>query len=68
VTRTFVSFEADEQAFPTTGEPPGHELAARVSEALDATALAHDGPQEREGWAWEIQGGQSDVAILNDAP
>ena len=49
--RTFVSFEAD---FPTGGEPPGGELAEFVSAALNDAGLRNDGPDEREGWAWDI--------------
>jgi hypothetical protein len=49
--RTLVSFEAD---FPTSGEPPGRELAAFVAEALRAAGLTSEAPSEREGWAWDI--------------
>jgi hypothetical protein len=56
VTRSLVSFEADEASFPTGGVPAGRELAAFVSDALEAGGIDHDGPGEREGWAWDMRG------------
>lgn len=61
--RSFVSFEADQTRFPTTGRPPGAELAEWVSQALDDAALPHHGPHDREGWAWELYRVEGKVTI-----
>jgi len=72
--RSFVSFEADRSRFPTTGQPPGTELADWISKALDDAALPHHGPHEREGWAWDlyrVEGRvtiESIVALSDDGP
>ena len=63
--RTFVSFEVDELAFPAGGEriPPGRELAEFVSHALRRAGVNHDGPVERESWAWELRAIDGDVRV-----
>lgn len=63
--RSFVSFEADRGRFPTTGRPPGAELARWVSDALDAASLPHEGPHEREGWAWELYRVEGKVTVVS---
>ena len=64
--RTFVSFEADDAAFPPDpDEPPaGRELAHWVSETLARAGLEHDGPEEREGWAWELRTPRAKVRVF----
>jgi len=63
--RSFVSFQVDRSRFPTTGQPPGAELAEWVSKALDGAGLAHEGPNDREGWAWELYRGEGKVTIVS---
>lgn len=55
-----MSFEAD---FPTSGEPPGRELAEFVSDALKAAGVTSEAPSEREGWAWDIISGANGLTI-----
>lgn len=62
--RSFVSFEADGSRFPTAGEPPGAEFARWVSDTLAAASLPHEGPHEREGWAWELSRAEGKVTIV----
>ncbi len=63
--RTFVSFEADDAAFPPDVEdaPPGRELAKFVSDALRRAGPDHEGPEELEGWAWDMHAQESDVSV-----
>ena len=49
--RTIVSFNGD---FPFDGDPAGKELADFISSALRSMGIEHTGPDEREGWAWDI--------------
>lgn len=49
--RTFVSFKAD---FPTDGQPAGKKLADFILTALRVAGIEHTGPEDREGWAWDI--------------
>lgn len=63
--RSFVSFEADRTRFPTAGEPPGAEIATWLSEALHAALLRHEGPEEREGWGWELYCHRDKVTIVS---
>jgi hypothetical protein len=69
--RSFVSFEAD---FPTDGQPPGKELADFIASAIRDKSVGCTGPEEREGWAWQIfwQAGSiqlgSIIGFADDAP
>ena len=69
--RSFVSFEAD---FPTNGQPPGKELADFIASALRDKSVGCTGPEEREGWAWQVfwQAGsiqlESIIGFADDAP
>ena len=40
------------------GRPPGRELALFVSDVLTEARLPHQGPLDREGWAWTLQAQQ----------
>jgi len=78
VTRTVVSFEAPEESFPTNrgdnDAPPGREIAALVSKALSRSGIAHEGPLDRGGWAWDVAASsehatiESTVGFVDDAP
>ena len=62
-----MSFQAD---LPKHGEPPGEERARFVSDARRAAGVEHDGPHEREGWAWDIHSDrvESIVGLVDDGP
>lgn len=76
--RTVVSFEAPEESFPTSrggdDAPPGHEIAALLSEALSRNGIEHEGPIDRGGWAWDVTGlsehasVESTIGLVDDAP
>jgi hypothetical protein len=58
--RTHVSFKAD---FPIDGQPAGRELADFISSALHSAEIEHTGPEEREGWAWDIRSRAGKVQV-----
>ena len=63
MTRSIVSFEAGEAAFPMTGEPPGYEPATFLSGALREQGFQHDGPDELADAGWGVSGKAGDVAV-----
>jgi hypothetical protein len=68
--RTHASFDADDETFPTDGEPAGHELAEYVHAALHGAGFDPGEPEEREGWAWDVaeRDRYSVVGLTDDPP